>query len=114
MLAGTYDAQNLVNQYAAEVGIEILGFKDLAYVPAIDQYVPVDQVPKGEKTLSISGTKFRKMMNAGEEIPEWFSHPDVIKILRVRTCALLCCVCVCTRACFNVQSVGTVVLRSLS
>jgi hypothetical protein len=84
--AGTYDAQNLVNQYAAEVGIEILGFKDLAYVPAIDQYVPVDQVPKGEKTLSISGTKFRKMMNAGEEIPEWFSHPDVIKILRVSGC----------------------------
>jgi sulfate adenylyltransferase len=73
-----------VNQYAAEVGIEILGFKDLAYVPAIDQYVPVDEVPKGEKTLSISGTKFRAMMNAGEEIPEWFSHPDVIKILRVR------------------------------
>ena len=69
-----------------EIGIDILEFKDLAYVPSIDQYVPVDQVPAGEKTLSISGTKFRKMMNAGEEIPEWFSHPDVIKILRVRGC----------------------------
>jgi sulfate adenylyltransferase len=67
----------------------VLEFKDLAYVPAIDKYVPVDQVPEGEKTLSISGTKFRKMMNAGDEIPEWFSHPNVIKILRVRAAASL-------------------------
>ncbi len=79
---GTYDAQELVSKYEAEVGIEILKFSDMAYVPSIDQYVPVNEVPKGAETLSISGTKFRAMMNSGAEIPEWFSHPDVIKILR--------------------------------
>jgi hypothetical protein len=82
--AGTYDAQELVNKYKDEIGIEILQFKEMAYVPALDRYVPEDEITKDMKTLSISGTKFRKMMNAGEPIPEWFSHPDVIKILRVR------------------------------
>jgi sulfate adenylyltransferase len=73
-----------VNKYKDEIGIEILQFKEMAYVPALDRYVPEDEITKDMKTLSISGTKFRKMMNAGEPIPEWFSHPDVIKILRVR------------------------------
>jgi ATP sulfurylase len=71
--------------YNKEIGIEILDFKQLVYVASLDEYVTADKVPAGEKPLSISGTKFRAMMNAGEPIPEWFSHPDVIKILRVRT-----------------------------
>jgi sulfate adenylyltransferase len=85
-MAGTYDAQELVGKYQQEIGIVMLAFQDMTYVPRLDQYVPVDKVEKTEKTLSISGTKFRAMMNAGDEIPEWFSHPDVIKILRVCGC----------------------------
>ena len=83
-MTGTYDAQELVKKHQKEIGIEILDFPDLSYVASLDRYVPASEVPKGEKPLSISGTKFRAMMNAGDEIPEWFSHPDVIKILRVR------------------------------
>ena len=82
--AGAYDAQELVLKYNKEIGIEILDFKSLVYVQSLDQYVTADKVPKDEKPLSISGTKFRAMMNNGDPIPEWFSHPDVIKILRVR------------------------------
>lgn len=40
------------------------------------------QIPEGEKTLSISGTKFRGMMARGDPIPDWYSDPDVIAILR--------------------------------
>lgn len=90
--AGAYDAQVLVNKYKDEIGIEILDFPALVYIESLNAYVPADKAPKGEKPLSISGTKFREMMNAGDPIPEWFSHPDVIKILRV--CFLLQCVCV--------------------
>lgn len=70
-------------KHKEEIGIEILDFKSLVYVASLDEYVTADKVPAGEKPLSISGTKFRAMMNAGDPIPEWFSHPDVIKILRV-------------------------------
>ena len=79
---GAYDAQNLVKTHEKEIGISILEFKKIAYIPRLDKYLPENQVAKGEKTTSISGTQFRAMMASGEEIPAWFSDPDVIKILR--------------------------------
>jgi sulfate adenylyltransferase len=34
------------------------------------------------KTKNLSGTKFRAMLRAGDEIPSWFSFPSVISALR--------------------------------
>ena len=37
------------------------------------------------KKLSVkklSGTKFRKMLRGGEDIPEWFAFKSVVKVLR--------------------------------
>ena len=79
---GPYDAQELVLSFRDEIGIELVPFKMLVYVPATDTYVQYDQVPDGTKVLKLSGTKFRAMMAAGEDIPDWFSDPDVINILR--------------------------------
>lgn len=31
---------------------------------------------------SLSGTKFRKMLRGGEDIPEWFAFKSVVKVLR--------------------------------
>lgn len=78
---GDYDAQELVASVKDKIGIEVVPFKALKYVPSLDRYLPGEDVPEGAATLSISGTKFRAMMNAGEDIPAWFSDPDVIKIL---------------------------------
>lgn len=30
----------------------------------------------------LSGTKFRQMLRAGEEIPEWFAFKSVVEVLR--------------------------------
>jgi len=40
------------------------------------------RVPKGKKVLKLSGTEVRRRLQTGEDIPEWFSYPDVVKILR--------------------------------
>lgn len=32
--------------------------------------------------MNISGTELRKRLRVGGEIPEWFSYPEVVKILR--------------------------------
>ena len=37
---------------------------------------------KGLSQLKLSGTKFRQMLRAGEEIPEWFAFKSVVKVLR--------------------------------
>ena len=34
------------------------------------------------KEMKLSGTKFRQMLRAGEDIPEWFAFKSVVKVLR--------------------------------
>ena len=79
---GPYDAQALVASVAHELAVQVVPFQMVAYVPELDTYLPADQVPAGMDTLAISGTKFRRMMAEGADIPAWFSHPDVIRILQ--------------------------------
>ncbi|QKX63952.1 uncharacterized protein TRUGW13939_11124 [Talaromyces rugulosus] len=79
---GPYDAQHAVEKYRAELGIEVVEFQQVTYLPDTDEYKPVDQVAAGTKTLDISGTELRKRLRSGAHIPEWFSYPEVIKVLR--------------------------------
>ncbi|RMF97055.1 MAG: adenylyl-sulfate kinase, partial [Gammaproteobacteria bacterium] len=39
-------------------------------------------VRPGEKVLNISGTEFRRRLQEGLDIPEWFSYPKVVEELR--------------------------------
>jgi sulfate adenylyltransferase len=78
---GPYDAQELVDKYADEIGVTMVPFKEMLYVPSLDAYMPRDEV--GDlQSESISGTAFRKMLAEGGHIPAWFSFPEVLKELR--------------------------------
>lgn len=79
---GPYDAQELVAKYKDEIKIEIVEFQMVSYLPDTDEYVPADEVKPGTKTLDISGTELRQRLKTGAPIPEWFSYPEVVKILR--------------------------------
>ncbi|KAK4125063.1 ATP-sulfurylase [Parathielavia appendiculata] len=79
---GPYDAQYAVEKYRDELGIEVVPFQMMTYLPDSDEYAPVDQIPKGVRTLNISGTELRARLRSGREIPEWFSYPEVVKVLR--------------------------------
>jgi sulfate adenylyltransferase len=79
---GPYDAQHAVEKYKAELGIEVVEFQMMTYLPDTDEYRPKDEVPAGVKTLDISGTELRRRLRTGGEIPEWFSYPEVVKVLR--------------------------------
>ena len=37
---------------------------------------------RGVEVKKLSGTKFRQMLRAGEDIPEWFAFKSVVKVLR--------------------------------
>lgn len=41
---GAYDAQELVRKHEAELGISVVTFQEVEYVPSLDAYVPGDQV----------------------------------------------------------------------
>lgn len=77
-----YAAQELVRQHQAEVGIEMVDFKQMVYVQEKAQYYPIDEVPEGCTVLDISGTELRRRLREGLEIPDWFSFPEVVTELR--------------------------------
>ena len=80
---GPYEARDLAEQYATEVGITIVPSDELAYSEMQEAYVSTNDLKDGEETLSISGTEFRRRLFAGEAIPEWFSFPESITALSV-------------------------------
>src|SRR5262249_22732266 len=45
-------------------------------------YVPEDEVPDGLETRDISGTELRRMLAEGADPPDWFTFPEVAKVLR--------------------------------
>ena len=79
---GPYDAQHAVEKYKDELGIEVVPFQQMIYLPDSDEYKPDDQVPAGVRTANISGTELRSRLRSGKDIPEWFSYPEVVKVLR--------------------------------
>ncbi len=59
---GPYDAQELMHQHEQELGVAMVPFKMMVYLPDEDRYVPMDEVQKGTKTLNISGTELREVV----------------------------------------------------
>lgn len=80
---GPYDAQDLLASYEDELPIKIVPFRMVTYLPDEDRYAPIDTIDLSKvKTANISGTELRQRLKDGTEIPEWFSYPEVVKILR--------------------------------
>jgi len=72
------EAWKLSEAHSEELGLEILPFEEMVYLPFEDEYRPADQIPEGTQTISLSGTDIRKRIQAGRRIPEWATFPQVI------------------------------------
>ena len=79
---GPYDAQDILKEHQAELGIAMVPFKMMVYVEDRAEYRAIDEVPEGSRTLSISGTELRRRLDKGLDIPDWFSYPEVVTELR--------------------------------
>jgi sulfate adenylyltransferase len=77
-----YAAQELVRRHCRELGMQVMTFPQLVYVPDTGKYVPEDEAPPGARVLMISGTQLRQRLADGEEIPDWFTPPEVAAVLR--------------------------------
>eukprot|EP01023_Acetabularia_acetabulum_P033139 TRINITY_DN3101_c0_g2_i1.p1 TRINITY_DN3101_c0_g2~~TRINITY_DN3101_c0_g2_i1.p1 ORF type:complete len:475 (-),score=118.24 TRINITY_DN3101_c0_g2_i1:487-1812(-) len=79
---GAYDAQEMAGSMCEELGMQIVPSLNIAYTEE-KGYVTADVAEKEKLTpLKLSGTKFRKMLREGGDIPEWFAFPSVVKVLR--------------------------------
>lgn len=79
---GPYDAQELVAQYTEELGVGMVPFRELVYLPEEERYEEAPKVASHVRVASISGTQVRDdYLNAGRKLPEWFTRPEVADIL---------------------------------
>ncbi len=79
---GPYEAQEVVARHQDELGIQMIPFQEMVYVQEKAEYLPADEIQTGETVLNISGTEFRRRLQEGLEVPEWFSYPEVVRELR--------------------------------
>jgi sulfate adenylyltransferase len=80
---GPYDAQEVMKKYEAELGVKMVPFEMLVYLPDEARYVEEKDVPKGAKVANISGTQVRDdYLAKGRLLPEWFTRPETAEILR--------------------------------
>lgn len=79
---GPYEAQELMSQFETEIGVKMVPFQMLVYLPDEKIYVEEDKIPQGAKVANISGTQVRDdYLAKGKLMPEWFTRKETAEIL---------------------------------
>ncbi len=79
---GPYDAQELMERFQDELGVCLVPFRELVYLPDEQRYEEVSRIPSQARTASISGTQVRQdYLSQGKPLPAWFTRPEVAAIL---------------------------------
>ena len=54
----------------------------MAYVESQKRYLPRKEIEQGMETKDISSSRLRHCLEFDEDIPEWFSFPEVVAELK--------------------------------
>jgi sulfate adenylyltransferase len=76
------EATKLTETYSREIGMTVIPFTEMVYLPFEDEYRGADQVPEGTQLISLSGSDIRERIRSGRRIPEWATFPEVIEELQ--------------------------------
>jgi sulfate adenylyltransferase len=79
---GAYEAQEIAMANSAKLGVIPVPSLNLVFTEEEGYTTADDAKAKGLSIKNLSGTKFRKMLRGGEDIPEWFAFKSVVKVLR--------------------------------
>ena len=76
-----YESQELLKKFEEEIGIAMVPFKFMVYVPVDKKYVSIDDVDKKTDYKTLSGTELRGYLAEGKNLPEWFTFKAVAREL---------------------------------
>jgi sulfate adenylyltransferase len=78
-----YGAQELVEQLSKEIGVGMIPFQELVYLPDEKRYEQISDVTSPQRALAISGSEARdQYLYKGRNLPDWFTRPEVGQILQ--------------------------------
>jgi len=77
-----YAAQEMVQQFEAELGVKVIPFGEFVYLPEEDRYED-SRLLEGQVTAtSISGTQAREWFREGNvNLPSWFTRPEIAALI---------------------------------
>lgn len=79
---GTYDAQLIFNEFdPADIGIQLFKFEHTFFDKKTGGIVSFKTAPEGAEQFSVSGTKLREMLRAGQLPPPEITRPEVAQVL---------------------------------
>ncbi|MFO7751286.1 MAG: bifunctional sulfate adenylyltransferase/adenylylsulfate kinase [Desulfobacteraceae bacterium] len=76
------DATLLAREAAKEIGMEVVTFDEMVYLPFEDEYRTAASVSGEQETVSLSGTDIRRRIRAGKTVPSWATFPEVVQELQ--------------------------------
>lgn len=74
--------QKFAKEIGDKIGVTIISFDEMVYLPFEDEYCPKSSVDKEKQTISLTGRDIRNRIKTGRRIPDWTSFPKVIDELR--------------------------------
>ncbi|MDY0222519.1 MAG: bifunctional sulfate adenylyltransferase/adenylylsulfate kinase [Desulfobacterium sp.] len=74
-------SEELILNAARELGVDIITFEEMVYLPFEDEYKIASQVPKEIDTITLTGTDIQRRIRAGKKVPDWATFPEVLKEL---------------------------------
>merc|ERR1719247_3166587 len=73
-------------KYADELSMKVAKYENMVYVGADGNArgftSESDAKARGLEVQKLSGTKFRAALRSGEDVPDWFAFPAVVKTLQ--------------------------------
>ena len=78
---GPLEAQQLALLMASQIGITIVASEELVYCEDMMNYMPAS-MSSGHNVKQISGTLLRTLLERGDEVPSWYSYPEVVQTLQ--------------------------------
>lgn len=77
-----FAAQELFSNFEMELGVKMLAFGEMVYLPDEDRYEEINKIEMGAKTVALSGTQIREeFLYKGKSLPAWFTRKETAEIL---------------------------------